>query len=273
MIKTTNNHPELIEKLTEGIPQLVSSDKWQSYLDFQSKFYRCSYNNVLLISSQCKHATNVASFGAWKALGRNVVKGEKAIYIFASLVYKVSDENSDEETRIIPGFKFVPVFDVSQTEGEELPSICDRLVGSDPNNCYERLVVVADSLGFVVFDHSFSDSTNGDYNFEQSCIRVKVTISPAQRVKTLAHELAHAYLHKNEKNRSLAELEAESVAYIVCQMLGINSSDYTFGYVTTWAGSGDDAITSIKASCERIQFATCKMLHEMNENCKVASSL
>lgn len=268
------NHPELIEKLTEGIVNLASSDKWQGYLEFQSRFHSYSYNNVLLIASQAHNATQVAGFNAWKKFGRNVRKGEKAIWILAPMVYKVADENNlDEVTQVLRGFKFVPVFDVLQTEGEDLPSICNRLIGNDPTNCYERLVSVANSLGFNVEDHVFSGSTNGDCSFELHRIRIEVTNTPAQKVKTLAHELAHALLHANESNRSLAELEAESVAYIVCQVLGIDSSDYSFGYVTTWGGGGDYAIASIKASCGRIQQSSTAILcgsYELNL-CKVVA--
>ncbi len=256
MINATTKHPELIDKLTEGISQLTSSDKWQSYLEFQSRFHHYSFNNVLLISAQANNATQVAGFNAWNKLGRNVSKGEKAIWILAPMVYKVADDtNLNEETQVIRGFKFVPVFDVSQTEGEDLPSVCNRLIGDDPTNCYEHLVSIANSLGFSVEDFAFSGTTNGDCTFELHRIRVEVDNTPAQRIKTLAHELAHAILHSGEANRFLAELEAESVAYIVCQVLGIDSSDYSFGYVATWAGDGEQAIDLIKASCERIQKA------------------
>ena len=253
-MNTSNNHPELIEKLTEGIANLTSSDKWQSYLEFQSKFHTYSFNNVLLIASQAHDETRVAGFNAWKKFGRNVRKGQKAIFILAPMICKVADDNiSDEKIQVLKGFKFVPVFDVLQTEGQDLPSIYDSLKGIDPTNCYEHLLKVANSLGFSVEDHTFSGSTNGDCSFDLHCIWVEVTNTPAQRVKTLAHELAHAILHTDKSNLSLTELEAESVAYIVCQVLGIDSSDYTFGHVTTWAGGGDQAIASIKASCERIQ--------------------
>ena len=267
MINATTKHPELIDKLTEGISQLTSSDKWQSYLEFQSRFHHYSFNNVLLISAQANNATQVAGFNAWKKLGRNVSKGEKAIWILAPMIYKVADNsNLDEETQVIRGFKFVPVFDASQTEGEELPSVCNRLIGDDPANCYESLVKVANSYGFSVEDFAFSGSTNGDCTFELHRIRVEVNNTPAQRIKTLVHELAHAILHSGEANRLLAELEAESVAYIVCQVLGIDSSDYSFGYVATWAGDGEQAIDLIKASCERIQKAAENILQLSDMN-------
>ena len=103
-------------------------------------------------------------------------------------------------------------------------------------------------------------STNGDCTYELHRIRVEVSNSPAQRVKTLAHEIAHAILHEGFKDRRLAELEAESTAYVVCASLGINSEDYSFGYVATWAGGGDEAVAGIKASCDRIQKTAASIL-------------
>lgn len=256
-VTANNSHPELIEKLAEGIANLTTSEQWQRYLDFQSRFQRYSYNNALLIAAQCREATQVAGFNAWRKMGRTVRKGEKAIWILAPMVYKTAQAEGDQQTqpfeRIIRGFKFVPVFDVSQTEGEDLPIICNRLDGDDPSGHYTKLVGVARSIGFSVETHTFDGSTNGDCTHSEHRIRVEARNAPAQRVKTLAHEIAHALLHESFESRALAELEAESTAYIVCQALGIDSSDYSFGYVATWAGGSTNAIASIKACCERIQ--------------------
>ena len=153
-----------------------------------------------------------------------------------------------------------PVFDVAQTDGEELPSICNRLDGEDPAGHYAQLLSVAQSLGFTVVDHGFDGSTNGDCNHAEHRIRVEVRNTPAQRVKTLAHEIGHALLHEKFDSRAVAELEAESTAYVVCQSLGFDTSDYSFGYVATWAGGGDQAIAGIKASCERIQKSAATIL-------------
>ncbi len=152
------------------------------------------------------------------------------------------------------------MFDVAQTDGEELPSICKRLAGEDPEGHYATLLTVAASIGFTVEDHEFDGSTNGDCCHSEHRIRVETRNTPAQRVKTLAHEIAHALLHETFDSRALAELEAESTAYVVCQTLGIDSSDYSFGYVATWAGGGDQAIAGIKASCERIQRSASTIL-------------
>jgi hypothetical protein len=152
------------------------------------------------------------------------------------------------------------VFDISQTEGEGVPSVCSSLNDEDPNGLYDQLVSVAQSIGFKVDDHAFVGNINGDCCHRDHRIRIKTTNSPGQRVKTLAHEIAHALLHQKFDDRSLAELEAESTAYVVCQALGIESSDYSFGYVATWAGGGEQAIAGIKASCERIQKSAVTIL-------------
>ena len=187
-----NNHTELIDQLTEGIANLTSSENWQHYLDFQSRFHRYSFGNVLLIAAQCHEATRVAGFNAWRKMNRFVRKGEKAIWILAPMVYKNADAEDGENDRVIRGFKFVGVFDVAQTDGEELPSICNRIDGDDPAGLYAQLVTVAESIGFSVEDHEFGGSTNGDCTYDLHRIRVEAHNTPAQRVKTLAHEITHA---------------------------------------------------------------------------------
>jgi antirestriction protein ArdC len=258
---TGKTHADLIDKLADGVSKLTSSEEWQDYLDFQSRFYRYSPSNVLLIAAQRHDATRVAGFGGWRKLHRWVRKGEKAIWILAPKVFESAEsEDGEDEGRIVRGFRRVPVFDVTQTDGEALPSVCARLEDDDHFGNYAKLVALAESIGFVVEDHAFPGSTNGDCSQSEHRIRVEVSNSPAQRVKTLAHELAHAHLHQSFESRALAEMEAESTAYVVCQALGIDSSSYSFGYVTTWAGGGEDAIAAIKTSCERIQRAAATIL-------------
>jgi N-terminal domain of anti-restriction factor ArdC len=168
-----NNHPELIEQLTEGISNLTSSEEWQRYLDFQSRFHRYSFGNVLLIAAQCHEATQVAGFNAWRKMNRFVRKGEKAIWILAPMIYKNADAEDGEPDRVIRGFKFVPVFDVAQTDGEELPAVCNRLDGDDSEDRYATLLTVARSIGFTVDDHEFDGSTNGDCCHSEHRIRVE----------------------------------------------------------------------------------------------------
>jgi antirestriction protein ArdC len=258
---TTSDRSELLDSLTEGISKLTTSDEWQRYLDCQSRFYHYSSNNVMLILTQRHEATQIAGFNAWKRLGRFVQKGEKAIWIIAPMRYKVADdEKNDEKHQVIRGFKWVPVFDISSTDGEELPTVCNKLAGDDPDGLFDRLTAVADSIGFHVENVELDGHVNGDCTYSEKRIRVEVTNAPAQRIKTLAHELAHALLHENFKDRALAELEAESTAFVVLKALGIDSSDYSFGYVANWAGGGEQAIAGITASCQNIQKAAVTIL-------------
>jgi antirestriction protein ArdC len=251
----TSNRPDLIEKLTDGIARLTTTDEWQRFLDYQSRFHHYSASNVLLIMLQTGgYATRVAGFRAWQGMNRFVRKGEKAIYVLAPMVYKRTNEApAADDERVIKGFKYVPVFDISQTDGEELPCICNRLAGDDPADLFAQLVAVAQSIGFTVEDHDFEGGTNGDCSHLEHRIRIESSNSPLQRVKTMAHELAHAMLHEKFDDRRGAELEAESTAYVVCQSLGLETSDYSFGYVATWAGDADKAVATIKGSCDRIQ--------------------
>ena len=121
-------------------------------------------------------------------------------------------------------------------------------MGEEPLQHVGRLTEVADSLGFSVESLELADGVNGDCSFELHRIRIERRNAPAQRVKTLAHELAHALLHRAAPDRRLAELEAESTAYVVCHHLGLDSASYTFGYVAIWAGGGEEAVAGIRAS-------------------------
>jgi hypothetical protein len=184
--------------LANVLRALTSSEDWHRYLDFQSRFHNYSFGNVLLIAAQFQRATQVAGFNAWRRLNRHVSKGEKAIWILAPMVYRVESSADREGTdRVVPGFKFVPVFDISQTKGEEPPSVCRQLVGHDPANCFAGMVKLAGELGFSVSDHCFSQGTNSDCSHAERLIRIEARNSSAQRVKTPAHELAHAILHES----------------------------------------------------------------------------
>jgi len=258
----TNRHPDLMATLAEGINHLASTEEWRRYLSFQSRFHRYSFGNVLLIAAQCPGATRVAGFSTWRKMGRPVRKGEKAIWILAPMIARGagSDPGAEPEGRVVRGFKFVPVFDLAQTDGDAIPSACNRLTGDDAAGHYATLLSVAHSLGFAVEDHRFSGSTNGDCSHSGHRIRIEAANAPAQRVKTLAHEITHALLHGHPESRARAELEAESSAYVVCRALGIDSGDYSFGYVTAWAGGRDEALAGIRASGERIQRASATIL-------------
>jgi antirestriction protein ArdC len=258
---TTTDRSDLLATLSEGIAKLTTSHEWQRYLDCQSRFYRYSPNNVMLIAQQRHEATMIAGFNAWKKHGRFVRKGEKAIWILAPMVYKASDdEKSEDNERVIRGFKLVPVFDIASTDGEELPTVCQRLTGADPAGLFSRLAEVAHSIGLTVEDAELPGAVNGDCAHTLHRIRVEVSNSLAQRVKTLAHEIGHALLHEKCDNRALAELEAESTASIVMSTLGVDSSEYSFGYCASWARGGKEAVAAIKNAGTRIQKAADQIL-------------
>jgi hypothetical protein len=250
----------LLDALTEGIETLTTSERWRTHLEVQGRFHHYSFNNALLIGTQHPEATRVAGFATWKKLGRSVVKGERAIWILAPLIGRPTREPDGEERRPIYGFRPVAVFDIAQTEGDPLPEVCRNLEGEDPAAWFSGLHARAERLGFRVDTAELPGRTNGDCNHGLRRIRIESRNHPVQRVKTLAHELAHAVLHENVADPALAELEAESTAFLVCRSLGLDSGEYSFGYVAGWAGGGAQAVASISASGGAIQRATSTIL-------------
>lgn len=261
------DYSELLEGLSVGIANLTTSEKWTQYLDVQSKFYRYSPNNVMLILLQNPYATRVAGYNAWKALDRQVMAKESALRILAPMRYKREDPPEGEDAREIRGFKLVPVFDISQTEGPDLPDVVSKLEGLAPEGVFVKLTEFAHGIGFrVERPESLESGANGDTTHSEGRIRVVSSNSEAQQAKTLAHEIAHALLHDpgveatKDLERGLKELEAESAAYVICTALGMETSDYSFGYVASWAGGAPEALQGIKTSTGRIQRAATAVL-------------
>ena len=263
MAPTDRDH--LLDTLTEGIGALTSSAAWRAHLEVQGRFHQYSFSNALLICRQDPGASRVAGFATWKALGRAVRKGERAIWILAPMTGRRTGTADGEERRPILGFRPVAVFDVAQTDGEPLPEVCRTLEGDDPSAWFALLVDRASRLGYAVETAELPGTTNGDCSFARRRIRVECRNEPAQQVKTLAHELAHALLHEGTDDRPLAELEAESTAFVVCHTLGLDTSGYSFGYVACWAGGGPEAIARIKSSGARIQRAASVILDSLEE--------
>jgi len=258
-----NRTAEVLDRLTTGISQLTTSERWAEWLRVQSSFHRYSFGNTLLILEQTGgEATRVAGYHAWRKLGRNVRKGENAIWILAPMTRVIKEDDEDDGKRIVAGFKAAPVFDVAQTDGEPLPEVTTALSGEDLAGSFDRLREVAETTaGYRVEVTGLPGNAHGDCTFDLKRIRIEMSNDGRQQVKTLAHELAHALLHDGfEGTRELAELEAESVAFIVCAHLGIASDDYSFGYVAAWSGGGDEALAAIRTSGGRIQRAADTIL-------------
>ena len=209
----------------------------------------------------------MAGYRAWQAMGHQVLAKESALRVFAPMKYRMPDAAKDDIATEIRGFKLVPVFDVSQTTGPALPDVVSKLQGRAPEGVFSKLTLFAESLGFSVERPSSLDSgANGDTDHLEGRIRVATNNADAQQVKTLAHEIGHALLHDPEgvstrgMTRGLKELEAESVAYVTCRALGMETGEYSFGYVVGWSGGSEDALKGIKASTGRIQRAVAAVL-------------
>jgi hypothetical protein len=216
---------------------------------------------VLLLELQRPGCTRVVGYRTWQKLGRQVRRGERGLAILAPIVRRRrADHNEDEENgaviRSVATFTTAWVWDVEQTEGEPLPEVCTRLGGDDADSAFDRLGGVAGSLGYRVEDADLPGETNGECSPPERVISIRRGLAPAQRAKTLAHEIAHALLHEEgyaATPRPVAELEAESVAFVVMSRLGIDSGEYSLGYVAIWAGGGDAARAALRGSAQRIQ--------------------
>jgi len=238
----------------------------------QAKFTNYSPRNVALVLLQNPDATHVAGYRTWESLGRQVRKGEVSLRILAPLRYTLADPETGQKESAIKGFKLAPVFDVSQTDGEPLVDVTQRLTGGDPDGLYGELLRVAQGLGYTVEDADLGGEVNGDTTYSARRIRVEASNAPAQRVKTLAHEIAHAMLHEDARHldRGLIELEAESVAYVVCQSFGLETGEYSFGYVAGWAGA-EKAQELILESAKKIQSAAKTIVRQVEANTAAAS--
>jgi hypothetical protein len=227
------------------------------------RFHSYSFQNQILILNQHPDATWVAGYRAWLRLGRQVRQGERAIRILAPcLVARERVEGEEPPPPVLLGFRVAHVFDLAQTTGAELPQPVRTLTGPGPAEQLGRLAQHALDLEFDVQFTALRSTRNGDCSHVLRRIRVSSELPPAHQLKTLAHELAHAVLHGPEfqGSRSLAELEAESVAYVVCQELGVESRDYSFGYLATWSGGGPEAARLVTAAGGRILRAASSIL-------------
>lgn len=284
---------EITDRLETGIQELFNSEQYRTWLRTMSKFHSYSLNNTLLIAFQMPEATLVAGYTAWqKQFGRQVLKGEKGIKILAPTPFKkklemekldektqqpILDENGDPVTEqqeiLIPAFKVVNVFDVSQTEGRELPTIgVDELSGTVEQ--YEQMFAALKRSCPVPVDfENIESGAKGYYHQLEQRIALQEGMSQIQTIKTLIHEMAHQKLHAmppallasetEEKSRSAKEVEAESVAFTVCSHFGIDASDYSFAYIAGW--SKDRSAPELKASLGLIRNASSEMITLIEE--------
>ena len=256
----TDKMKQTLDKLEAGVREFYTSEKFIAYLQVMSRFHNYSLNNQILIAAQMPEATIVAGYNSWmRNFDRHVKRGEKSITILAPMKIriKVDTDKTDEYGNVIQedkeGIKFRPVsvFDVSQTEGKPLPQIISELTGDVSR--YEQLLDAArQAAPYPIEIGAVEGSAKGWCNFTQEKIIIKEGMSEAQTLKTAFHETAHARIHAGDtdKSREQKEVEAESIAYVVCNHFGLDTSDYSFGYVATWAGRQD--INLLKQSMQTI---------------------
>lgn len=263
---------EITKKLEDGVKAVFADGAYQKYLDTMARFHTYSFYNTMLIYCQRPTASLVAGFRTWAKQNRHVKKGEKAIWILAPVPKKytktVVNEQGEEEEKEIKwtAFKPVPVFDMAQTDGEALPDgekFC-KLLDSDVAE-YEKLRdrLISVSPVEVCFE-DIMDGSNG--YFDGKHIAVKKGMSEAQTVKTLIHEIAHSLLHGEDgeargDSRGEKEVQAESVAFVVSSALGVDASDYSFGYVAGWSAS--KSMKELNESMETIRKTAKEILDKV----------
>ena len=291
--KPADKLKEITDRLEQGITELFESERYKEYLRVMSKFHNYSFNNTLLIAMQKPDASLVAGFSSWKNnFGRNVMKGEKGIKIIAPSPFTVKQEVektdpqtgkpvigkdgkpvTEEKEIKVPAYKVVSVFDVSQTEGRELPDIAvDELTG-DVDRFKDFFAALEQASPVPVGFEKIEGGAHGYYHLEEKRIAIDEGMSDLQTLKTAIHEIAHAKLHDIDLNapkeeqkprvdRRTREVEAESVAYTVCQHYGLDTSDYSFGYVAGWS-SGKE-LAELRGSLETIRNTAAEMINAID---------
>lgn len=260
---------QLHESIAEQVATLTDSDKWRQFLDFIGGFHSYSLNNVLLILSQSPTATRVAGFRAWQQKGRQVRKGERGIRIFGYSPRKITDENGDPELdengqpKTRAAFPILTVFDIAQTDASDPAQaepwkIAHQLDGDDDAGVYGAIRAHLEATGWTVDDEELPGDQNGYTDPATRRVAIDSRLAPAQRAKTALHEAAHVVLgHVDEEHaeyiahRGIKECEAESVAYVVAGLLGIDTSAYSIGYVAGWVDGDVAAIRSTAADVLR----------------------
>ena len=286
---------EITDRLEQGITELFNSERFKEYLQVMSKFHNYSFNNTLLIAMQKPDASHIVGFSAWKnTFKRNVMKGQKGIKILAPSPYTVKKEIekidpltqkpvigkdgkpvTEEKEITIPAFKVVSVFDVSQTEGKEIPDIAVNMLTGDVEHYKDVFAALEKTSPVPVAFEKIEGGAHGYYHLEDKRIALDEGMSELQTLKTLIHEIAHAKLHdidlnapledlENRPDRRTREVQAESIAYTVCQHYGLDTSDYSFGYVAGWSAGRE--LAELKSSLETIRSTAAEIINSIDEH-------
>ena len=281
---------EITEKLEKGVQEIFESDKYKTWLSTMSKFHHYSLNNTILIALQRPDATSVAGYQAWKRnFGRQVRKGEKGIKIIAPSPYKVKTEqdkidpfthqkildfNGEPVKEVVeverPAFRVATVFDVSQTEGKELPTLGVDELSGQVNEFDQFFEALKRTSPVPMAFEDIQSGAKGYFHVQDQRIAIQEGMSETQTIKTAIHEMTHATLHSTEKLKAEGvqkssqskEVEAESVAYTICQHYGIDTSDYSFAYIAGWSSGKETA--ELKESLETIRSTASDLINRID---------
>lgn len=286
---------EITKQLEKSIHEFMDGEKYKHFLTQMAKFHSYSLNNQILIAMQRPDATLCASYAGWKKQERQVKKGETGIKIICPAPYKkekikdvidpktgkpelLADGSVKREivSIVIPHYKIGYTFDVSQTEGKPLPEISHQLTGELTDSQKELKEALLQVCPVPVSFQPIEGSANGFYSLDKKEITVDSNISEKQSLKTLIHEMSHAILHNTDipdapKDSSTREVQAESIAYVVCEYFGIDTSDYSFGYIAGWSSGKDTqelkkSLETISNTANNIISETEKTLTQMKES-------
>ena len=288
---------EMTTKLENGVKNIFEGDNYKDYLKFCAKLPRYSVNNQILIMMQKPDATMCQSFSGWKEMNRHVIKGEKGIRILAPSPYTmereqekmdasgkpVLDKNGEPVTETVEvtvnAFKPVSTFDVSQTEGDPLPSLGVNELTASVDGYETLLAAIKEVVPVPISFEEISTGAKGYYQVEEDRIVVQAGMSEAQTVKTILHEASHQALHSKEamdksgepKSKNQKETEAESVAFVVCQHYGIDTSDYSFGYVASWSEGKE--VPELKASLDTIRKTASDLITKIDDEIRTKTTV
>ena len=272
--KASDRLKEITDRLEQGVTELFDSDHYKEYLRVMSRFHRYSFNNTLLIAMQCPGATRLAGFQSWKKFGRCVKKGEKGIKVIAPTPFKKTvEEDGEEKVIVVPRYKVVSTYDISQTEGKPLPEIASTLTGSVDS--YGDFMAALEQVSPVpIAFEDISGSAYGYYSPLEKRIAVREGMSEQQTLKTLIHEVSHAKLHdfdlkappdeRPDIDRQTMECQAEAVAFVCCERFGLDTSGYSFGYIAGWSSGRE--LKELRSSLEIIRNTAAEIIDSV-EGC------
>ena len=278
--KSSSNNPQnplnmvkdAYDQLQDALKSIDTNEQWLQYLSFQAKFHNYSFCNMLLIFSQNPGASYVAGYKKWQSFNRYVKKGEHGIKIMAPMKYKVKSEEDVDDLFKLGGFRFVSVFDISQTDGSD--ELLPVLVSGLKDCVYgEEAIykVIWDRIGIPVVEVD-QLSAKGCYYMENPRIEIRSSLSVVQKIKTLCHEYSHHLHHTkhyDDEGYAVGEVIAESSAYIICRCLGIDTSDYSAPYVKSWCKDLD----VLQSTASKIQKISSEIIQLINESPASAATI